>query len=93
MSAARFSARAVVQHHRRGLGLDDLVEGAVRVPGAVDLIGGIPQGGVIRIILQCLLHGFLDLRVQRQIDVVAAGAQLRFHFAAVLGRILQAVEG
>ncbi len=85
-------ARAVVQNHRRGLGLDDFVIGAVVVEGAVDLVAGVAQSGVLVPGFQRFLHDFLNLGVDGQRDMIAAGAQLVFHLAAVFAGVLQAVE-
>ena len=86
-------ARTVIQHHRRGLGLDDFVIGAVGVPGAVDLVRRVAQRGIVGIAFQRLLHDALDAGIQRQIHVIAAGAELLLHLSSVLGGVLQAVDG
>ena len=85
-------ARAVVQHHRGGLRLDDLIIGAVIVEGAVYLVAWVSQGGIAVPGFQRFLHDFLNLGIDGQRHMIAAGAQLVLHFAAVFAGILQAVE-
>ena len=85
-------ARAVVQHHRGALGLDDLVIGAVGVAGAVDLVRRIPQGGILGPVGHGVLHGGLNVRVDGQHHPVAAGTQLVLHGVAVGGGVLQLVQ-
>ena len=83
---------AVVQHCAGGLGFNDFRIGTVRVPAAENLIGRIPQRRILGPVLQGLLHGFLDFRVDGQLDVVAAGPQLVFHRGTVRSSIRKAVH-
>ena len=85
-------ARAVIQHHGGGLGLHDLIIGAVGIARAVNAVLGIAQGGVIIVVVQHVLHRFLDLGIQAEVYVIAAGAQLVFHQVAVIAGVVQLVD-
>ena len=85
-------ARAVIEHHGRGLRLDQLRIRAVGVALAVDGIARVAHEGVVLPCGQRIFNNFLDFGVQAQINVIAAGAQLVFHLRAVGGRILKRVQ-
>ena len=85
-------AHAVIQHHAGRLRLNNFRIGAVGVPAAENLVGRIPERRVLGPVLQGFLDGLLDLRVNRQLDFIAAGPQLVFHRGAVRGGIRKAVH-
>ena len=84
--------RPVIQHHARALGLDNFRIGAVGIPAAENLVRRIPQGGIFAPSGDGFLNRFLHGGIQRQLHMVSAGPQLRFHGRPVGGGVLQPVD-